>query len=303
MRMKATIRRSINNSYEAMSQDGRMFTLRIKGKTLPVPKWEYNPIAVGDEVSFIAHSDREGLITERLERRSTFTRFLNKVSLNQTIAANMDQALIVSSVKSPSFHPRFIDRAIASLHGCKVIIAVNKRDLGIDYERDDIELYKALGYQIVLVSASEGDVSSLIPLLKGKVTAFIGPSGVGKSSLVNLITGSNQRIGEVSDKYNRGKHTTNHALWISKDDIDIIDTPGIREILPPLEDLVELKESFPELRDVRCRYSDCLHDGEDGCLVPSMVEDGSIDEGRYSGYLTMLYDLKSVHSRIIRNKW
>lgn len=301
--MRATIRRSINNSYEAFAEDGRMYSLKIKGKTLSVPRWEYNPIAVGDEVEFKPHSGSEGLLTERCERRSTFTRFLNKVSLNQTIAANMDQALIVSSVKSPSFHPRFIDRAIAAIHGCDVIIAVNKRDLGIDMERDDIELYKALGYRVVEVSAEKGDVSELIPLLKGKVTAFIGPSGVGKSSLVNLITGSNQRVGEVSDKYNRGKHTTNHALWISKDDIDIIDTPGIREILPPLEDLRELRASFPELRGLSCRYADCLHDGEDGCIVPALVEEGRIDEGRYSGYLTMLHDLKDVHLRIVRNKW
>ena len=301
--MRATIRRSINNSYEAFAEDGRMYSLKIKGKTLSVPRWEYNPIAVGDEVEFKPHSESEGLLTERYERRSTFIRFLNKVSLNQTIAANMDQALIVSSVKSPSFHPRFIDRAIAAIHGCDVIIAVNKRDLGIDIERDDIELYKALGYRVVEVSAEEGDVSELIPLLKGKVTAFIGPSGVGKSSLVNLITGSNQRVGEVSDKYNRGKHTTNHALWISKDDIDIIDTPGIREILPPLEDLRELRASFPELRGLSCRYADCLHDGEDGCIVPALVEEGRIDEGRYSGYLTMLHDLKDVHLRIVRNKW
>ena len=280
-----------------------MYSLKIKGKTLSVPKWEYNPIAVGDNVEFTAHSENEGLITARLDRKSTFTRFLNKVSLNQTIAANMDQALIVSSVKSPSFHPRFIDRAIAALHGCDVIIAVNKADLKIDDELSDIELYKALGYKVVLVSAKDGDISSLLPLLKGRVTAFIGPSGVGKSSLVNLITGANQKIGEVSDKYNRGRHTTNHALWLSKDDISIIDTPGIREILPPLEELVLLKSSFPELRDVRCRYSDCLHDGEEGCLVPSLVESGAIDEGRYSGYLSMLYDLKSVHTRIVRNKW
>lgn len=301
--MRATIRRSINNSYEAFAEDGRMYSLKIKGKTLSVPRWEYNPIAVGDEVEFKPHSGSEGMLTERCERRSTFTRFLNKVSLNQTIAANMDQALIVSSVKSPSFHPRFIDRAIAAIHGCDVIIAVNKRDLGIDIERDDIELYKALGYRVVEVSAEDGDVSELIPLLKGKVTAFIGPSGVGKSSLVNLITGSNQRVGEVSDKYNRGKHTTNHALWISKDDIDIIDTPGIREILPPLEDLRELRASFPELKGLCCRYADCLHDGEDGCIVPALVEEGRIDEGRYSGYLTMLHDLKDVHLRIVRNKW
>lgn len=301
--MIASIRRSINNCYEALGEDGHMYTLRIKGKLLKTPRWEYNPIAVGDEVVFTAHSDDEGLITERLERRSHFTRFLNKVSLNQTVAANMDQALIVASVKSPSFHPRFIDRAITALKGCQIIIAVNKADLGIDVEMDDIKIYESLGYPLVFVSAANGDADDLLPLLKGKVTAFIGQSGVGKSSLVNLITGSRQRVGEISEKYNRGKHTTNHALWIEKDDISVIDTPGIREILPPFEDYIELRDSFIELKDTGCRYSDCLHDGEDGCVVPSLLEERRIDAGRYEGYLSMLYDLRNVHDRIIRKKW
>ena len=93
--MRASIRRSINNSYEAVAEDGRNYTLRIKGKLLKTEKWEYNPIAVGDVVDFIPHSENEGLIMKRCERKSQFTRFLNKVSLNQTVVANMDQAVIM----------------------------------------------------------------------------------------------------------------------------------------------------------------------------------------------------------------
>ena len=301
--MIAQIRRSINNTYEAFCEDGRPYRLKIKGKVLSVPRWEYNPIAVGDYVEFCPYSESEGLITGRLERKSSFTRFLNKVSLNQTIAVNMDQALIVSSVKSPAFHPRFIDRAIASLSGCDIMIAINKTDLGMDEEEREVELYESLGYKTLLISVKQGDISVLLPLLKGKLTALVGPSGVGKSSLVNLITGSSQRGGDISDKYNRGKHTTNHALFLEKDDIHLIDTPGIREIIPPLEEPVMLRDAFPELRAIDCRYSNCLHDGEEGCLVPSLVESGVIDEGRYEGYLSMLHDLRGIHERMIRNKW
>ncbi len=302
--MRASIRRSINNSYEAVAEDGRNYTLKIKGKLLKTEKWEYNPIAVGDVVDFIPHSENEGLIMKRCERKSQFTRFLNKVSLNQTVVANMDQAVIITSVRTPAFHPRFIDRAISALKGAKVIIAVNKADLGIsDEERKELDVYKTLGYDVVTVSAKDGNVSELLPLLHGKISVFVGQSGVGKSSLVNLITGAEQRIGEVSTKYNRGKHTTNHAIWIDKDDMGIIDTPGIREILPPFEDLRELRDSFVELRDTGCRYSDCLHDGESGCTVPSLIKKGEIDEGRYEGYLSLLYDLKAVEERIIRNRW
>ncbi len=301
--MRAQIRRSINNIFIAKGEDGREYTLKIKGKVLSKEKWEYNPIAVGDFVEISIHSDNEGLIISREERKSEFTRFLNKVGLNQCTCSNMDQAVIVSSIKSPVFNPRFIDRCIASVRGCPVLIAVNKEDLGVSYEERDLSLYQSLGYGLVLLSAKDKKADSLIPYLENKVSAFIGPSGVGKSSLINLLTGSEQKVGTLSDKYNRGKHTTNHALFIESSLYSIIDTPGIREIIPPFENPEDLKHSFPELSDVGCRYSDCLHNGESGCIVPFLVEEGRIDEGRYAGYLALLEDLMAVHDRIVKNRW
>ena len=138
--------------------------------------------------------------------------------------------------------------------------------------------------------------------LRGRVTAFVGQSGVGKSTLINTIMGTELRTGEVSYKYNRGRHTTNHALFISSDDISIIDTPGVREIEVPFEDPVLVKESFPELRSVRCQYDGCLHHGEDGCAVPGLVESGEIDEGRYDSYLRILSSLEERKPFFMRNR-
>ncbi len=301
--MKGSVIRSINNTYIAEGEDGGKYSLRIKGKVLEVPKWEHNPIAVGDCVIFTPYSKSEGLITERLERKSEFTRFLNKVSLNQTVAANMDQAVVITAVKSPEFHPHFIDRAISAIKGCPVIIVVNKTDLGLGAEEKSLKLYESLGYVTVRISVRNNDIFPLLPLLENKLTLFLGQSGVGKSSLVNLITGSEQKTADISAKYNTGRHTTTHALSLKKGNIEIIDTPGIREILPPFEDLRHLKASFPELSGLKCKYSDCLHDGEEGCALPSLLHQGLIDESRYSGYISLLNDLREVQERMVRKKW
>lgn len=292
--MQFQIRRAINNIYNAISlPEGKEYTLRIKGKVLKGSN-EYNPIAVGDIVNGEAYSDTEALITSLVERKSGFTRWNIKSERNQTIAANQDQTAIVLSAFSPPFRPRFVDRAIASSWGADILLIMNKSDYGLD--EDEFErwkLYHDLGYSIIAVSSVDGDGIEELreKYLKGKTTAFVGQSGVGKSTLINTLLGTTLRTGEVSDKFNRGRHTTNHSLFITGPDFNLIDTPGVREIFVPLEESESVRDSFPELKDPGCLFQNCLHRGEEGCVVPSLVEDGTIHYDRYESYLRILDSL------------
>ena len=136
----------------------------------------------------------------------------------------------------------------------------------------------------------------------GERIALIGDNGTGKSTLINTLLGSAQRTGAVSDKYNRGRHTTNHSLYLEKDGIRVIDTPGVREIEVPFEDLSAVRESFPEFSSADCFFQGCLHHGEDGCALPGMVEDGRVSPERYESYLRILQALEERKPLYLRNK-
>ena len=293
--MHFRIYRSSNNIYLARSlEDGRMYTCRIKGKVLKNDSIEYNPVAVGDIAIGDAYSDNEALITSIEERKSCFKRWNVKAEVNQTIAANQDISAIVLSALSPPFRPRFVDRAISSSFGCDILLIMNKSDYGLTEEEfERWKLYKRLGYDIIAVSSVNGEgINELREKLKGKITAFIGQSGVGKTTLINTLTGFDLKTGEVSDKFNRGKHTTTHSEFLDCDGFSLIDTPGVREILIPFEDISLVKESFPEFKDLECSYPQCLHRGEPGCAVPKLLESGKINEDRYFSYIRMLQSLE-----------
>ena len=295
--MTGTVLRSINNIYTVKDENSKQYLCRIKGKVLEQAEGEYNPIVVGDVVDFVPSSDTEGLVTFRHDRKSFFARWNTKNQGNQVICANMDMVVCVCSVETPPFRPRFIDRVIACCRNVPVLICLNKNDILLtEDEFERFELYSKLGFKTISVSAHTGDsIEELKKLLKGKTAAFVGQSGVGKSSLVNKLMGSSQRVGDVSEKYNRGCHTTNYALMMEGEDFTIIDTPGFREISVPHDDPVLIRKAFPEFDkpSLKCAYDSCTHVNEPDCEVIKLVEKGKINADRYESYLRMLESLDS----------
>jgi|LSQX01.3.fsa_nt_gb ribosome biogenesis GTPase len=288
------VTRGISNIY-TVKEGETSYLCRIKGKQLDTGTHEYNPLAVGDRVSFVITGTSEGLILERLERTNCFQRWNVKGKSNQTVVANMDLIVCVCSADSPPFRPRFIDRVIACSIDVDVMIVMNKSDILLtEDEFERFALYNKLGYTIRGVSALTGEgLDEFVSLLKGKTVAFIGQSGVGKSTLINRILDVEQKIGEISEKYNRGRHTTNYSLMIEGDDFTLVDTPGVREIQVPHGDPQRIAQSFPEFLEPskKCAFDHCLHNEEPDCEVKRLLEQDKIHYDRYDSYLRMLASL------------
>jgi ribosome biogenesis GTPase len=289
------VTRGINNIY-SVKEGENLYLCRIKGKQLSSVVGEYNPLAVGDRVSFFVTGTKEGLVTERLERENSFQRWNVKGQCNQTVVANMDLIVCVCSADTPPFRPRFIDRVIACCQDVPILLVLNKNDIMLtDDEYERFVLYAKLGYTIIGVSAKTGEnLEDLGAMLKGKTVAFVGQSGVGKSTLINRMLSVSQRTGEVSAKYNRGRHTTNCSLMIEGPDFTLVDTPGVREIQVPHGNPFMIAESFPEFREASagCAFEHCLHNDEPNCRVKQLVEEGKIHHDRYESYLRMLASLE-----------
>jgi ribosome biogenesis GTPase len=287
--------RGINNIYTVESGE-EQYLCRIKGKQLEGVEGEYNPLAVGDRVSFVVTGTEEGLILRRLQRTNSFQRWNTKGKANQTVVANMDAIICVTSAANPPFRPRFIDRVIASAIDVEVIILLNKCDL--EMKEEDafrFEHYGALGFQTAAVSAETGEnLDRLVQIIRDKKVAFVGQSGVGKSTLINALLGSDQKTDEISTKYDRGRHTTNHSLLMRTGNLTIVDTPGVREIFAPHTDLRQIQRAFPEFKRYRCLYDPCLHVEEPECGVKVAVEEEEILFDRYESYLRIVESLEMI---------
>ena len=315
--MRARILDGTKNVYDAECDDGLVRSCVIKGKVLKSEGRYYNPIAPGDVVNLDDGTLEEGKaqILSVEPRRNEFVRWNIKRRAPQLLAANLDYLILVTTPDEPPFRPRFIDRALAQAEREKIepVIVCNKYDLGAAKDGlfvDMVEAWEKVGYQLLRVSAKTGEgMVELAGLLKDRTSAFVGQSGVGKSSLINVLDNSVVlKTGSLSQKYGRGTHTTTKGslmhIQLSEGltggvkgvGADIIDTPGVRRFLLHDVSCDDIAFYFREFRPFlgKCGYGmSCSHLSEDGCAIKQAVRDGSISPLRYESWLRIYSEQKS----------
>lgn len=272
---------------------------------------QQSDIAVGDRAVFTTQTDGDPEVVRVLPRRTVLSRpDPRDPRTERVVAANIDAVVIVVSLVSPPLHPRLIDRYLVAIeHGGAVpIIAVNKADLadadGLRAAEERLSPYRDAGIPVVFCKAhpetGERDVSALRERLVGRTCAFVGHSGVGKSSLANALDPTLRlETGAVRGQDLRGRHTTTssamHFVPDPRGEIRVIDTPGVRYF--GLADITpdELRWMFPEFVDLAwdCKFTDCTHEHEPGCAVKAAVADGLIASVRYETYLRLLEELRT----------
>ncbi len=225
--------------------------------------------------------------------------------LNRPAVANVDQTVIIFAVSAPAPNFNLLDRFLINMeqHEVPTIICFNKIDLeGFRQSEDICRSYTKSGYEVLFISAESGyGINTLEAVIKGKTTVFAGPSGVGKSSTLNsLFPDANVQTGGLSEKIQRGKHTTRHSeLMFVDDDTYIMDTPGFSSLYTEGIEADNLKLYFPEIAAYTgtCKFNMCNHISEPGCLVKEAVGDGRISKMRYDDYVMIYNELKE------KRKW
>lgn len=295
-RVEGLVIRVLGSAYDVQGPDGVVRCV-LRGRLRRQADGPQRPV-IGDRVEFEPVSPREGAIVAILPRRTTLTRREPlDPSKAHVIAANLDQIVAVfAAVPDPD--PFQIDRylAVAEANRLAAILCINKIDLVEDPEalRGSFKEYEALGYPVLYTSAVTGaGLEALRERLRGKITAFIGPSGVGKSSLLNALQpGLGLRVGAINPRTGAGRHTTTRSELIPFDGGYLADTPGLRDIGVWGIEPEELAACFPEMRPYigQCEFADCLHLEEPGCAVRRAVARGKIRRRRYESYQRILIE-------------
>ncbi|MDK2918329.1 MAG: ribosome biosis GTPase / thiamine phosphate phosphatase [Candidatus Petromonas sp.] len=290
MSQKGIIVKGIGGFYY-VKHNGNVYECRARGR---FRNKNITPL-VGDYVLFsINASTNEGVIEDIIDRQ---------VELIRPPVANVEQAIIVFAATNPEPNFQLLDKLLimGEYHNLNLSICINKIDLDIqNISRDIIETYKNTGYKVIFTSVKKQiGMDEIRSVLKDKITVFAGPSGVGKSSILNEVqTGLQLKTGDISSKIKRGKHTTRHTELLKLDFGGwVVDTPGFTSLDIGYIKADELSYFFPEFRNFmyECKFSNCIHVNEPKCKVKEAVENGHININRYNNYVYFI-------NQILENK-
>ena len=292
----ATVVRATGSWYDVL-HDGETGRCRIRGRLRLKGVRSTNPVVVGDEVACEADEGGDYVIADILPRRNYVIRRASNLSKeSHIIAANVDQALLMASLRSPETPTEFVDRFLVTCEAYKVPVTILLSKLDLQDAEAVAEfraVYEGAGYRVLEVSVREGrGVEEVRELLAGRTTLVSGNSGVGKSTLIQAIDPSlDIRTGEISESHHKGRHTTTFStMYPLAEGGAVIDTPGIKGFgLIDIDD-AELWHYFPEMMRTApdCRFYNCTHTHEPGCAVVEAVERGQIAYPRYESYLKIL---------------
>jgi len=300
--MQGVVYKSTGSWYNVKDDSGKMWNARIKGIFKLDDITSSNPIAVGDIVDFETENlnEQTGIITKIYDRKNHINRQSPRVKSQQHIvAANVDQSLLIATIREPRTSQGFIDRFLVAceMYHVPAIILFNKVDLYKDKDLTKFnklkEVYTAIGYRVLGASLKQDqNVEDIKTLLKHKITLISGHSGVGKSTFINTIIPHAQiKTQDVSGWSGKGQHTTTFAeMYELPFDGKIIDTPGMKEFGLVGVERQEVSGYFPEMKDRlnNCQFNNCLHINEPGCAIKQGVIDGEIDEDRYVSYFNIV---------------
>lgn len=293
--------RSTGSWYEVRADSGKVYRARLKGKfKLNGPKTS-NPITVGDHVLFSMEDEiNQTVLIEEISPRQNYIirKSVHKTSHGQLLAANVDQAIFIFTYKFPKTSLGFLDRFLVTAEAFRIPVTIvfNKMDLLNEEEKDQIfewaGLYQELGYGVLFTSIplNQG-ISEFKEMFEGKVSLMAGHSGVGKSSLLNIVAPTlHIKTKEISDFAQKGVHTTTYStMWELGPQTYLIDSPGINELGVMEIEKEELAHYFPEMRALlgQCKFNNCLHLHEPHCVVQQAVKDGEIASSRYLSYFSI----------------